>query len=293
MCYSKEVSLISGSGMALASSFFWWKFVYQMGIERAKKVVIKAKELRGFFVSLILAYACIAGHQFGEFFAILLADITTYKIGLIFSISATYFLVRAVEQLTKLNFYSGVVAALIGLVGVHILITPMVYENYHWWVRGYSHGVWAAVWLTLFMYFWMVMFYVISITKSKVNRKLLWFMFAGVNVSFLVSVTYAFVLSYLIKHNISEFCSLDVISGFTFARDFPSIWCTASVVQAPFYFLMLRAWANQYEPSKPFAIKKVPGEDYLKLVGATGLIMIALYSLAPFLFVVSWKIIAQ
>lgn len=75
MCYSKEVSLVSGLGMSIASFFFWLKFV-QLKFMADIKMQERAQKLKGFFINAILAYACIGGHQIGEFFAILTGDQT-------------------------------------------------------------------------------------------------------------------------------------------------------------------------------------------------------------------------
>src|SRR5690606_35516878 len=100
----------------------------------------------------IIGFAAIGGHQLGEFLSIASGNEFVYKIGLVSSILCTYAMLRAFESLSVQRFGSTIVLAIIGLLSLDIFMTPMVFENAHFWVRGFSHKWWAVIWLLLWMY---------------------------------------------------------------------------------------------------------------------------------------------
>ncbi|MBT4121127.1 MAG: hypothetical protein HOA57_03410 [Candidatus Magasanikbacteria bacterium] len=221
MCYSKEVSLVVGSVIASGCSYSWWKYVWGSTKTKIKKALAD-KRLISFFRYIIIGYACIAGHQLMEFFAIYTGSNIVYKIGLITSISAMYFFMKGLEILTKINFGSKIFVVIIALVGLGMFLNDMTFENYHFWVRGHSHIIWASAWMILFIYWNVCVFYVRKISPVHENKRLLlWATFAILNISFLLSLGYAFLSAFINKAGIV--CSRDILTSFNVLQDSPSV----------------------------------------------------------------------
>ena len=169
----------------------------------------------------------------------------------------------------------------------------MEYANMKFWLRGYDHRQWSITWMTLFVYFWLCLLYVILKTKSAVNRKLMWYLLGGVNISFILSIIYALIATYYTKHTIPQPCSIMLVDDFAFGWDFPSIWCTSSFVQAPFYFLLLKVFTEQYDVHGKLAVKKISWLTHLSLAALTIGLMYLFLTTMPLFFAVSWRYMAQ
>ena len=290
MCYSKEVSLVSGLSMSAASFFFWLKFV-SLKIVNDNAFRERATSLRDFFINAILAYACIGGHQIVEFFAILTGDQLIYKLGLISSITSVFFGARALEKLTKTKIGSTFILAIIGMVSLDILFTKFDFSNYHFWVRGENHTIWSTAWFSLWTYAMFSGLYLSNLYSTAINKKLLRFAFLGVmNVSFLLSLGYAIFGTMTV--NVLT-CSQNIFQGFVFGKDFPSIWCTFSVMQAPFLYVGFLAIAKHFILTDSIKEKYNPQKRMIAIALLTITFMVLLKLLVPIVFGVSMKMITK
>ena len=103
MCYSKEVSLIAALIIFAVCAYSYYKYVYKP--EHSKKVSSNIKHLRPFYQNVIFGFLCIGGHQLSEFISIATGNELIYKIGLVISISAMYFFMKSLQELTHYSFY--------------------------------------------------------------------------------------------------------------------------------------------------------------------------------------------
>ncbi len=276
--------------MSLATFVFWWRFVKAKYFTDTK-ILERLKTLRPFIVYTILAYASIGGHQVGEYFAILSGDQFIYKLGLISSILSIFFGARAIEKLTQVRIGSWFILAVIIAVSADIFLTTFSFENRHFWVRGDNHTVWSTAWFTLWTYVMLSGIYISRYYNTVINKKLLRWAFLGVmNVSFVLSVAYAVLGAWSTSF---VTCTEELFTGFVFGKDFPSIWCTFSVAQAPFLYLGLRAFARKADtddlPSLPHAFWK----RALVIALITILLIVVLKLVVPIIFGVSWKMITK
>jgi len=294
MCYSKEVSLISGSIIAASSGFAYWKYVLHRARNKIKKELVPA------FLAIILGIAFIGLHQFFEFFAILTGDQIIYKIGLIFSIFAMYFWLRSLEKLTNTKLWSWVGLIVIGAVAIDMFSRNMVFENVRFWVRGYSHAPWVYSWLALFVYWNVAIVYFRKVAGSRLNRKVLfWYGLAVVNLTFILSVVYVY--GGTLVQQSSTLSSLfggysglpGVYQGFSIIQDLPSIWCVFAVLQA-ITILVFLSYANRsYKIKSSAKMRSLPRSVTAKLLIWTAIIWLILYFELPYLFGAALKTIGN
>ena len=95
MCYSKEVSLITGLIILASCAYLYYKYVHKQS----------KTHLKPFFQNVLFGFLCIGFHQFSKFVAISTGSELIYKIGLIVSISAMYFFMQSLQKLTHYSFY--------------------------------------------------------------------------------------------------------------------------------------------------------------------------------------------
>ena len=164
MCYSKEVSLIAGGTIFSFSTINFIKYK----LYECFKGFTKSDRQRQMILWLTLGYLSIGVHQILEFFAIHLESHIIYKFGLISSISAMYFNMRATESLLFKNYGSRIYLLLIVLCSVHIFSRDMSFQNHHFYIRGESHFYWGAVWMLLFLYWNFLHLFTFFKTKKKV-----------------------------------------------------------------------------------------------------------------------------
>jgi len=314
MCYSKEVSLAAGSTILLTSYWFYVRFYLQQKIlPGSKKIVQGLSSLAGSFTStkskgrfisssplkrftfwFIMGYAAIGGHQIGEFLSIATGSELIYKLGLVSSIACTYLMLRAFESLSERRFGSWLALTVIGLVSIDIFRTPMVFENTHFWVRGLNHQVWAVAWLALWLYLLLVIGLLGFKSTDKANRRAYWFYgLGGINISFALSWLYA-----IVAHRFGSTCSLTTCSyhflqDFNYRFDFPSLWCTFTVIQAPFIFLILRYVHQKYKLGDSFGGWYPSLVQKSLLVITTLILMFGWYHLTPLALGVSWKMLTK
>lgn len=289
MCYSKEVSLATSSLISAASVVTWAGFHFGGLRGRAQTA------LAPFSRDVILGIFCIGLHQFGEYLSIETGNEWIYKAGLVASASCMYFLMRSLESLIGRRFGSRGFLVILGALTVQIALKPMSFENMHFWVRGYSHLVWSAVWMALFLYWNMSVLFVRNRMPSAVNRRLLLsYPFWVLNVSWLLSVIYAFACTFY-QHSYSAASSFSVpgpdsaMRIFQVVQDMPSIWCSFVVVQSfliPIFLTRMR----QYDFSVSIPEGPLPiGRSVVAAAGAW-LMMLCTW---PLFFGVSLKMLTH
>ena len=174
-------------------------------------------------------FVAIGGHQFFEFLSLATGSEFLYRVGLVVSISATFFGLRAFEILTNRNIHSYIALPIIFLSAVYVFFIPVSFEGVSFYVRHNSIFVWSCLWMLLFFYWHVCVFSALKRLHSWRSREMLiCYLFAIVDISFLLSVLYT-VWGY--SRYSTNVCT-----------DSPSIWCTFFVLQAfilPFFLLKL------------------------------------------------------
>lgn len=264
MCYSKEVSLAAGGFIAVACATTWWRQV-RPHLDAAGPL----DPVTDFEREVLRGLGCIGGHQLFEFLAIASGSEAVYKLGLLCSISCMLFLTRALEALSGAarRVESGVVAAGIAALAVHLASLEMRFENCHFWVRGFSHTTWSVVWLTFFVYWNLRLLDAARRAASPHNARLLrrapW---AVLNASFLLSVLYIYgsVLAAELgrAHPTWRALARTVLLGRDVYGDAPSVWCVFAASQCllvpPFFAALRRGWgpAAGFAPAEPTRLRR-------------------------------------
>ncbi len=288
MCYSKEVSLISGITISGFSAYCWNTFLKNQG----KKISKRLEKFTPFIRETIFAYLCIAGHQFFEFFAILTGSQFLYKTGLAVSMTFNFFIIRALEKITNRSFGSKFVSIVIISVWLEMLGRQMEFSNHHFWVRGYHHLPWGAVWLFLWFYFLSANIFIALKSKSKLNKLLLVLNALLINFTFFLSVAYSYLSTIFKFEKISDNCVLDIFCSFDLINDFASIWCVFAVLQGPFFILILSLITKKYDTSKGFSVDKITWLHKLSFALSSFSILLILYKYVPIVFGVAWKMVS-
>lgn len=287
MCYSKEVSLAVGSVIAAGCGYSWWRAAGMAAAKGTK--AIPARLLKAFEYGVI-GLLCIGGHQLFEFWAIYTMNPWVYKIGLIISLSCTYFIMRSLETLVNLRFGSQFVAALIALTGVYLFTREMTFENLHFWVRGHSHAVWAGMWMALFIYWNVCLLYARHVSTVAINRRLLlWYAFLALDFSFLVAVVYAYLATFLQKGEWA--CPESALAAFELIQDSPSVWCVFAGIHAFFLLILFKMLAKGFDFR--VKLKRVSGKTAVFLVGMSVAIWLALFFMLPLVWGVGLKMVAH
>ncbi|MEE9525282.1 MAG: hypothetical protein V3V78_01600 [Candidatus Woesearchaeota archaeon] len=181
-----------------------------------------------FLSNVIIAFAFIGGHQFFEFLSLITNNQIIYKTGLIISLLAPYFGLRAMEVLLNRNLRSKIVLWLIAAVGIVQIFIPVSFEVVSFYIRHYSPKLWTALWFFIFIYIHICAFTARSKLKDQKSRKtILWFLLAIMDISFILAVLYLLFGSLFLSVNI--------------CYDLTSIWCTFAVIQAIFIPFFLSA----------------------------------------------------
>jgi len=229
LCYSKEVSLIAGGTIFSFSTINFIKYK----LYECFKGFTKSDRQRQMILWLTLGYLSIGVHQILEFFAIHLESHIIYKFGLISSISAMYFNMRATESLLFKNYGSRIYLLLIVLCSVHIFSRDMSFQNHHFYIRGESHFYWGAVWMLLFLYWNFLHLFTFFKTKKKIALLL---PFCSLNLSFILSALYCYSIGLYQEvnghNNLASVCG-GLLSNFEIVFDAPSIWCVFATLQGP------------------------------------------------------------
>lgn len=303
MCYSKEVSLVAGTAIILFSYRYFLTFYIQQQKQKSirwfsqlqssffsTKHVDRVKEFSLWF---ILGFAAIGGHQFGEFASIATGNQFIYKIGLVSSILCTYFIMVAFEKLSGKTLGSKLIAFIIFIVSIDIFRTDMVFENTHFWVRGFNHKFWAFFWLANWIYLCSTIVLLGYKTKNKTNRTLYWvYALGGINISFIISWIYAIVAHRYGSSCTIINCSYHFLQDFIYSFDFPSLWCTFTFIQAPFIYIVLKKIKNSYKDDN-FSTWEPNWMTQLNLIGVTIVFISIWYVFTPMLLGVSWKMMSK
>ncbi len=190
-----------------------------------------------FLHTLLMAPIMIGLHQLFEFLTLVTENQIIYKIGLIFSISAMYFLIRSFEILSNRNIHSNFALTIIASIALYIFFTPLEFNTTSFYIQHNSAYFWAAAWLILFIYWHLSIYWAYSTVKEEKEKTIfLLYTLAAVDISFILSTLYV-LFGYF-------FFSLNVCS------DAPSIWCTFFVIQAFFIPLILRKLPKNKEREK-------------------------------------------
>jgi len=289
MCYSKEVSLFTTTVISAGSAVAWGRGYLRSVRERV------SPQFTAFSRNAILGVFCIGVHQFAEYLSIETGNVWIYKAGLLASASCMYFLMRSLEALISRRFGSRGFLLLLGALAVQIAFKPMVFENMHFWVRGYSHVVWSGVWMAMFLYWNVAIFFVWSRMPSAPNRRLLLtYPFGVLNVSWLLCLAYAFV-AVLVQRSPAGLPLLAAVSpdgalrSFNVVHDLPSIWCAFVAIQAILMPIFLTRM-QKYDFSAPLVEGPLP---IGRCVATAAVLWVVTFSTWPLFMGVSLKMLTQ
>ena len=268
MCYSKEVQLIT-SLIILVSAVFYYLYY-------SKKINSKELWQKSFLNSSMLVFLCIGLHQFFEFLSLITNNNFIYKIGLIISICAVYFLLRSLELLSNKKLYSWIALLPILFVSIQILFSKMNFSETSFYIKHNSAFFWAATWLLLFIYWHVCTFKIYSELKDKDSKKtLLVYLLAIADVSFILSALYVLAGYFLFSVNV--------------CTDSPSIWCTFYVVQSFIIPLLMFRLKNYFKRSKS-PNKSTLRQTLFYFIISLGILLI-LIAVLPLFNCLTWKFI--
>jgi len=269
MCYSKEVQLIT-SIIILASALFYY-FYYSRKYQNSKM-----KWLSPFLKSSMLVFLFIGLHQFFEFLSLVTNNVLIYKVGLIISICAVYFLLRSLENLSNKKIHSWIAIIPIIFISLQIIFSPMNFAEASFYLKHNSAFFWAAAWLFLFLYWHVCAFKIYSEIKDNKSKKtLIIYLLTIADVSFILSAIFVFVGYFFFSVNV--------------CTDSPSIWCTFYAIQSfliPILFFRLGKSFNRN--NKPTKITTKQTIIYLII---SLLILILLILTLPLFNCLTWKFI--
>ncbi|EQC46227.1 hypothetical protein [Bacteriovorax sp. Seq25_V] len=185
---------------------------------------------------MLLGYLAIGIHQFLEYFAILNGSSIIYKVGLLSSISAMFFNLRASEFFFDKKLGSKQLLAILFLLAIHIFTREMSFENAHFYVRGKDHFYWGALWMIFFLYWNLIHFIYYLQNYGRLGAKEIRnFPFAALNISFILSAVYCYILGLSKKLDFLPACG-----SFEIVFDAPSIWCVFATIQGIFLYFYLK-----------------------------------------------------
>ncbi len=225
MCYSKEVQLLTSLLIFISC------LVYYLYFRNKHK---RDQWFQKFLDTILLVFVLIGLHQFSEFLSLLTGSEIIYKIGLVSSISAMYFVLQSFEILTNRNIHKNIALVVIAAVSLWIFATPMQFEGTSFYVRHYSVFIWSAAWMFLFIYWHLCIFLYWKGKMDQKKKALLRYMLCLIDASFIISVLYVLLGYWLFQVNVCV--------------DAPSIWCTFYVIQAiliPFFLFKVEKMFKQ------------------------------------------------
>jgi hypothetical protein len=269
MCYSKEVQLIT-SLIIILSTVGYYLYYY-------KKYRSFQKEWPFSFLKRVaLVFLCGGIHQFFEYLSLITNQVIVYKIGLIVSIFAVYFLVSSLEVLVNAKFYSELVFGIIFLVALQIFFSPMTFSSKSFYLEHHSAFIWSSVWLFLFFY-WNTCaircYCQLKLYNSK--RTMILYLLALTDVSFLISLIYVLLGHFIFSVNV--------------CTDSPSIWCTFFVIQAFLLPLFLSRIPVFFE--RKSQLQKIPFKKILACFALSLAVLILLVLFLPLFHCFSWKLV--
>ncbi|HLC71632.1 MAG TPA: hypothetical protein VJI32_06475 [Candidatus Nanoarchaeia archaeon] len=268
MCYSKEVQLITAIVIILSALFY---YVYY-----SRKYKQSEPWLKSLLNMTTAVFLLIGLHQFFEFLSLVTNNQIIYKIGLIISISAVYFLLRSLEVLSNKKLHSWIALFIISLVSINMIFTSMDFNASSFYLQHNSALWWAAAWLFLFIYWHICAFRIYSQIKDDRSRKtMLIYLLAIADISFILSAMYVIVGYFIFSVNV--------------CTDAPSIWCTFYVLQSFVISLLFLRLPHLFERrNKAIAASWKETVCYLAI---SLLILIALALTLPLFRCLTWKLV--
>jgi len=268
MCYSKEVQLITGLIIIIASLFFY--FYYSRKYDK-----LRNKPWLQPLLKYGIAFALLIGaHQLFEFLALVTENVWIYKIGLTSSIFGMYFIIRSFEVFANKNIHSKVVLGLVALASLHVIISPVEFTSRSFYVRQSSIFVWTAIWTFVYMYFNICALRFRATLKDASSRTMVTkFLLYTAGLSFLLSGVYIIFGFYNFGVNVCQ--------------DTPSIWCTFAVIQVlllPFFLSYLPKRYNRPKKQTTQSMKDTIINFSIALA-----IVIFLTAITPYFNCFSWK----
>ena len=268
MCYSKEVQLIT-SLIILVSAVFYYLYY-------SKRINSKELWQRSFLNASMLVFLFIGLHQFFEFLSLITNNNFIYKIGLIISICAVYFLLRSLELLSNKKLHSWIALIPILFVSIQILFSRMNFSEASFYIKHNSAFFWAATWLLLFIYWHVCAFKIYSELKDKDSKKtLLVYLLAIADVSFILSALYVLAGYFFFSVNV--------------CTDSPSIWCTFYVAQSFIIPILMFRLKNYFKRSKS-PNKSTLRQTLFYFIISLGILLI-LIAVLPLFNCLTWKFI--
>ncbi len=268
MCYSKEVQLITSLVLILSAIgyYLYYSRKYQH---------LKERWVLSFLNLSTIIFLLIGFHQFFEFLSLLTNNLLIYKIGLIISVCAVYFLLRSLEVLSNRKVHSWIALILIAITAIHILISTLDFTAASFYVKHNSTFFWAATWLFLFIYWHTCAFNLYPHLDSPSKKTLIIYLLTIADVSFLLSAAYVLAGHFFFSVNV--------------CTDAPSIWCTFYVLQSlliPFLFYRLPQYFSRRSTEKIFSFK----ETVILLIISFFILSILVATL-PLFNCLTWKFI--
>ncbi len=267
MCYSKEVQLITALVILISALAYYLYFSNKFKESKWRKQFLK--------ISMI-GVACIGLHQFFEFLSLTTENRLVYKIGLIISVCAVYFLLRSLEILSNKKIHSKLALIPIALVSIQILISDMNFTEASFYLKHNSAFFWAAVWMFLFIYWHICAFKAYSEVKDDYSKKtVLIYLLAIADISFILSAIYVLFGYFFLGLNV--------------CTDAPSIWCTFYAIEALLIpFLMFRMGEKFKRTNKNRRLEIKQTIIYLML---SLLILILFFLIPPMFRCLTWKFV--
>jgi hypothetical protein len=266
MCYSKEVQLASGTAIVLFSLYYY--IYYTLKYEAEQK-----KWLQPFLNYLIFAFILIGGHQIFEFLSLLTNNQIIYKVGLMLSMTGMQFFLFSLEKLYNRSFHSKYFLIGVALVALHMFSVDMEFSANSFHLSHKSVFFWASYYILMFIYFHFCAFLERNSLKNFSKKTVLLYVFAVLDLSFVMSVIYTLWGYSRYKVNV--------------CTDSPSIWCTFYVIQIlilPTFLALLPKLLKSKPNKKIISFKKGLVYFFSSLI-----ILLILISILPFFDCLSMK----
>jgi len=265
MCYSATVQLITSAIILICCAFYYYEY---------SKGPHQKKWQKPFLKLTIIAFICVGLHQFFEFLSLITGSELIYKTGLVISVCSPYFLIRSLEELSNEKFHSQITLGLISLLAIIIFSSPMSFAAKSFHLIHNSAGLWSFAWMLLFIYWNICAIRVYRETDDDCKGKILLYLFAIANISFILSTLYTLGSYFVYSINV--------------CAEAPSIWCTFFVIQTLFLPIFLNK-IGKYHRNTTTRIVSLKTSLFYFLMAA--LILILLIAIAPFFDCLSWKFV--
>jgi|GEM_PF-3406546 len=292
---SETVCLVVGSLLLLVSGYAWWRFVRVTLQEPPPACPPRSAsgptplEFKPAFVSMILSQVCLGVNQFLQFGALRTGSEWMFELGLFVTIVCPLLALRALEQLTRRNFGSGVVAFVVAIVGVVFFFKDTDFVNVGFLVRSDDNHLWGATWIVLFFYWNACLYEAQRTAYSKRDSRLLIFSgWALLNTSFVLAMAYALLAGLHAELGIQTWLGNLIGVGehgfdYDVFSDTQSLWSAFAGVQVLLFPFLLRALCKGYTDNLPPQPRVRSVFFRVMLVVISLLLTAALYGSFPFL----------